>query len=362
VKIVVVAGARPNFVKIAPLMREMRRRRGIEPILVHTGQHYNPNMSDDFFKDLEISAPDYNLGVGSGSHATQTARIMLAFEEVCAKERPDLVLVVGDVNSTLAGALTAKKLGIKVAHVEAGLRSFDRAMPEEINRLLTDAIADYLFVTEESGLKNLRREGVGKEKVFFVGNVMIDTLVRNLGKIRDSHFAGELGLRERGFVVVTLHRPTNVDSEVKLRGILRALGAVRRTVVWPVHPRTRANLARFGLLSASKKNGNLHLIEPLGYMQFLSLVARAAAVVTDSGGIQEETTYLKVPCLTLRENTERPVTMTLGTNVLVGTDPRRIVPALAAALKAKRRSRIPPLWDGHAAERIVSILLREARR
>jgi UDP-N-acetylglucosamine 2-epimerase (non-hydrolysing) len=361
-RILNVVGARPNFVKIAPLMREMRRRRGIEPILVHTGQHYDANMSDDFFKDLEIPVPDYNLGVGSGSHATQTARIMLAFEEVCAKERPDLVLVVGDVNSTLASALVAKKLGIRVAHVEAGLRSFDRTMPEEINRLLTDAIADYLFVTEESGLKNLRREGVGKEKVFFVGNVMIDTLVQNLGKIRDSRFAEELGLREREFIVVTLHRPTNVDSEERLRGILRALGNVRRTVIWPVHPRTRANMERFDLLSAPKKNGNLRLIEPLGYMQFLSLVARAAAVVTDSGGIQEETTYLRVPCLTLRENTERPVTMTLGTNVLVGTDPRRIAPALAAALKAKRRPRIPPLWDGHAAERIVSILLREARR
>jgi len=365
-----VVGTRPNFIKIASVMEAMRRSSALQPLLVHTGQHYDERMSQLFFRDLGIPEPDLNLGVAAGSHAEQTGRIMIEFEKVLLRERPDLVLVVGDVNSTLACALTAAKLQIPVAHVEAGLRSFDRTMPEEINRLLTDRISDYLFVSERSGVDNLRREGVEEEKIFFVGNVMIDTLLRNRERAAQSTILGDLGLVPREYLVLTLHRPSNVDKPETLRGILEALREIQAEwpILFPVHPRTRSRLAELGLtedptppLPAGREGAlaampNLRLIEPLGYLDFLQLMAEARVVLTDSGGIQEETTVLGVPCVTLRENTERPVTLTEGTNVLAGTDPARIVEETKKAAQAERMARQPALWDGKAAERIVKVL------
>ena len=360
-KIINIVGTRPNFMKVAALMRAYRAWPSIQPVLVHTGQHYDERMSDLFFRQLGIPEPDINLGVGSGSHACQTAEVMRAFEPVLLTEEPQAVLVVGDVNSTIACGLVAAKLGVKVVHVEAGLRSFDRSMPEEINRVLTDAISDLLFCTEHSGVENLLREGVAKEKVFLVGNLMIDTLLANLEKARQTPILDQLGARPRQYGVLTLHRPSNVDDPAVLGQLLQAIEEVQRDlkIVFPVHPRTRKTLAGPELASRMARMKNVQLVDPLGYLEFLHLVSQARIVLTDSGGIQEETTILKVPCLTLRENTERPITVEMGTNRLVGTDPAKIIQAFADCMAGGTTPRVPPLWDGQAAGRIVEILGRQ---
>jgi UDP-N-acetylglucosamine 2-epimerase (non-hydrolysing) len=356
VKIVAVAGARPNFMKIAPLMWEMKKRAGLDAYLVHTGQHYDQKMSQLFFEELHIPQPDIDLGVGSASHAVQTAEVMKRFEPVVVEQRPDAVVVVGDVNSTIACALTAVKLGVRVAHVEAGLRSFDRTMPEETNRVLTDAISHWLFVSEPSGSVNLRREGIPDERIHFVGNVMIDTLLACRDLSARSTILGDLGLKERGYAVLTLHRPANVDDSAVLLDIRKALEYIQRElpIVFPVHPRTRKALEGKGF----DQLANLRLIEPVGYLDFMKLTAQARLVLTDSGGVQEETTVLGIPCLTLRNNTERPVTIERGTNTLVGLDPDRIISAAMRTLGAPPRAgHVPELWDGQAARRIVDILM-----
>jgi UDP-N-acetylglucosamine 2-epimerase (non-hydrolysing) len=360
VKIINVCGARPNFMKVAPLMRAFAARPGIDARVVHTGQHYDQTMSQAFFDDLGLPRPDVNLEVGSASHAIQTALIMQCFEPVLEQERPDAVLVVGDVNSTLACALVAVKLGIPTIHVEAGLRSFDRSMPEEINRLLTDAIADLLFVTEPSGVANLRREGVDPARIHLVGNVMIDTLRAHQKLAARSNILERLELRAGDYGVVTLHRPTNVDDPRVFGGICEALEQIQRStpLVFPVHPRTRGNLERNGLLARMQRMDQLRLTEPLGYLDFLKLMSTAAVVLTDSGGIQEETTVLGVPCLTLRENTERPITIEQGTNQLVGLDPARILAGYRRVREGTIEHRIPELWDGRAGERIADIIVR----
>jgi UDP-N-acetylglucosamine 2-epimerase (non-hydrolysing) len=349
-KIVTVAGARPNFMKVAPILAALRRRSGATTLLVHTGQHYDQAMSGNFLRDLGIPEPDTNLEVGSGSHAEQTGRTMIAFERFCSVQHPDCVIVVGDVNSTVACAITAKKLGITVAHVEAGLRSRDMSMPEEINRLCTDCISDLLFTTDEIANENLRREGVPESRIRFVGNTMIDTLYAQIGRALSTPLPD--GLCERQYAVLTLHRPSNVDQPETLSRILCAIASIceRIPIIFPVHPRTRGRLNGFN-------HPNLTLVEPLSYQPFLGLVARSRMVLTDSGGIQEETTVLGVPCITMRPNTERPITCEVGTNVLVGDDPRRIREAAVAVFENRLRShRIPEKWDGHAAERIVGAL------
>lgn len=367
--VMLVAGARPNFMKVGPLFhalsgrKESARKAGVDlrVSIVHTGQHYDPNMSDIFFRELGMPAPDRYLNVGSGSHAEQTAKIMIAFEAVLLADRPELVVVVGDVNSTLACSLTAKKLGIRVAHVEAGLRSFDTEMPEEINRKLTDAISDLLFVTEESGAKNLRNEGIPDERVFLVGNVMIDTLKRNLSRIEDGSFSPSPPVAafcngKTRYGVLTLHRPSNVDSREALSPLWGALSEVARTlpILFSVHPRTRERIMSFGL----PENG-IAMIDPVGYLDMLFAVKGAAIVLTDSGGLQEETTALGVHCVTIRENTERPITVEQGTNYLVGTDPEAILAASGQILSGRgKKGTVPALWDGRAAERIADILLR----
>ena len=359
-KIINVVGARPNFVKIAPLLLEMRKRSEIDPVLVHTGQHYDDQLSKVFFRQMGIPEPDINLEVGSGSHAWQTGEILKRIEPILLEHSPDLVLVVGDVNSTIAAALVAVKLGICVAHVEAGLRSFDRAMPEEVNRVLTDALAEYLFVTEEDAVENLLREGRPRESIFLVGNVMIDALRQSLPLAQLSKIVEELGLMRDGgfcpFAVLTLHRPSNVDSVEMLGSLMNTVEAVaeRLPIVFPVHPRTQKML--FGL--GNRIHPRVMVIPPLGYLDFLCLLSRAKLVLTDSGGIQEETTALSVPCLTLREGTERPVTVADGTNEIVGRDPKKILNAVNAVLAGKwKMGHLPKLWDGHAAERIVELLL-----
>jgi UDP-N-acetylglucosamine 2-epimerase (non-hydrolysing) len=404
-RILSVVGARPNFMKVAPLHRAFERWSAVvEHQIVHTGQHYDAAMSDAFFQDLSMPEPAYFLAAGGGSHAEQTAKIMLAFERVCLEARPALVLVVGDVNSTIACTLTAKKLGIPVAHVEAGLRSFDRTMPEELNRLATDALCDYAFVTEQSGVDNLLREGWQAEtsastdpqpavspmprmpqmpQMFFVGNTMIDSLHHALPAAKAASVLDELALRERRYILATLHRPSNVDDKTQLAALL---GVLRETaerhdlcVVFPVHPRTRKQIVEFGLQSdlqgetqnAAKTGERLILLEPQGYIRFLALMMNATLVLTDSGGVQEETTALGVPCLTLRTSTERPVTCTLGTNVLVQPNASAAQAAIELALEKKegaeklenlerlgKRDAVPPLWDGHAAERIAAVLVR----
>jgi UDP-N-acetylglucosamine 2-epimerase (non-hydrolysing) len=357
-RIVNIVGARPNFMKMAPLLREMRRHPEIAATLVHTGQHYDDRMAGQFFRDLDLAHPDISLDVGSGSHAYQTAEVMKRLEPVLERIRPHVVVVVGDVNSTLAGAVTAAKLCISVAHVEAGLRSFDRAMPEEINRLLTDAISEYLFVTEESGRENLLREGVDSRKIHLVGNVMIDSLEQCRPVWERSDVVTRLGLAQDDYGVVTLHRPSNVDDPAILRGLVKALAEIGRRLplVFPVHPRTRSRLEAMDI-GAEWGRVNTRWVEPLGYLDFVGLVARSRLVLTDSGGLQEETTALGIPCLTLREQTERPITVTQGTNHIVGTWPDRIVSEATRVLGEPRlRVARPPLWDGRAAERIVAIL------
>lgn len=356
-----VVGARPNFMKLAPLARAAARRSGVRHVIVHTGQHYDAEMSDTFFAELGIPRPDHNLEVGSGSHAAQTALIMQRFEPVCIGAAPDAVLVYGDVNSTVAAALVAAKLGFKVAHVEAGLRSRDWTMPEEINRVVTDRLADLLFAPSRDGVLNLRAEGVPAERVHLVGNIMIDTLVALLPQARRAGTAGRLGVGDRRFVFVTLHRPNNVDEAATLRGLLDTLGelSAQVPVLFPVHPRTRARINDLGW--APPSHAALRLLDPLPYIETLSLVERAGLVITDSGGLQEETSYLGVPCLTVRPSTERPITCEQGTNRLVKAERAAILGAAREAL-AEGRSEPRPIerWDGHTAERILEVLLGEA--
>ncbi|MBW2385397.1 MAG: UDP-N-acetylglucosamine 2-epimerase (non-hydrolyzing) [Deltaproteobacteria bacterium] len=360
IRVLAVAGARPNFMKIAPLMRELCARPGFTPFLVHTGQHYDAAMSESFFRDLGIPEPDANLGVGSGSHAEQTGHVLIKIEALLQEQQPDVVLVVGDVNSTLAATLAAVKLQIPVAHVEAGLRSGDREMPEELNRILTDAVSTWLFTTEEAGDRNLEREGVAAERIHCVGNVMIDTVFSNLERARKLDTLSRLDLEAGGYALLTLHRPSNVDDATKLRALFGALETIHREipVVFPVHPRTTAAIEdRLG-----GARPVLQLMEPLGYLDFLQLMAEAKLVLTDSGGIQEETTALGVPCLTLRENTERPVTVSEGTNTIVGGDPETILREARCVLDGHGKvGRTPRLWDGHAAVRIVDVLERDLR-
>jgi len=358
-KVVNVCGARPNFMKIAPLMRAYRAHDNLEPMLVHTGQHYDEKLSALFFGELQIPEPDLNLEVGSASHAAQTAQIMIRFEPVLLKHQPDWVVVVGDVNSTIACALVAKKLGVRVAHVEAGLRSFDRDMPDEIKRLLTDAISDLLFVSEPSGLENLKREGVSQEKIYFVGNVMIDTLKANLKRAEQSVILEKLHLEPGHYNAVTLHRPSNVDNAEALSRIADALEVIQDDLptVFPIHPRTYRNVDRLGLADRFNSMRRLRIVEPMGYLDFLKLMSKAAVMLTDSGGIQEETTILGVWCLTLRENTERPITLTSGTNTLVGSDAAGIVSAYRRCRAAPAIDPpVPEKWDGRAAERIAQVL------
>lgn len=356
IQISAIVGARPNFVKMAPILEEAGHRALFQCRLIHTGQHYSPQMSAAFFDELGIPAPDVNLDIGSGSHTAQTAGVMLRLETEFIERRPDLVLVVGDVNSTIAAALVASKLGIPVAHVEAGLRSFDRSMPEETNRLVTDVLSDYLFASEPSGVANLVAEGISKKKIFLVGNVMIDTLVKFRDKAARTGVLERLGLKSRGYAVATLHRPSNVDGMERLASLVKMLTELARhlPVVFPVHPRTRERMEGAGL-----RERGLILTEPLGYLEFLRLTSEARLVLTDSGGIQEETTILQVACLTMRENTERPITIEQGTNRLVGTDPARILQAALDALDALPRALAPPeFWDGKASTRILDVLER----
>lgn len=359
-QIIIVAGARPNFIKIAPLMKEFNKFRDYCNVkLVHTGQHYDYEMSEVFFRNLNIPKPDIYLNIGPGSHAMQTAKIMTAFEEVVLKEKPALVVVVGDVNSTLACSLVASKLNIKIAHVEAGLRSFDRTMPEEINRIVTDSISDYLFVSETSGIKNLRREGVNSEKVHFVGNIMIDTLFANMQAINKSKILDSLSLTRKKYCAMTLHRPSNVDSKETLSEIFKIVNSISQqmTIVYPVHPRTKKMIEQHDFLVKFEGLDNLIMTEPAGYIDFIKLVKESCFVLTDSGGIQEETTVLRVPCLTMRENTERPATVKEGTNILVGRDKGRIISAVNKILQKKwKNGEVPQFWDGKTAERIIEVL------
>ncbi|MFA6550667.1 MAG: UDP-N-acetylglucosamine 2-epimerase (non-hydrolyzing) [Candidatus Gracilibacteria bacterium] len=360
IKIICVCGARPNFMKIAPIMRAFNNNGRFTTLLVHTGQHYDEKMSKSFFDELEIPKPDVNLEVGSGSHAVQTAEVMKRFEPVVLDFKPDYVLVVGDVNSTIACGLVAVKLGVKLIHVEAGLRSFDRTMPEEINRVLTDAISDLLFVTEQSGIDNLKNEGANSDKVHFVGNVMIDTLLANKEKAENSDILEKLNLEKKKYAVITLHRPSNVDDMDNLSKIISAFEVIQNNLklVFPIHPRTKKNMENTGLKARVDAMNNLILLEPVGYLDFLKLTANAAIVITDSGGIQEETTILGVPCMTLRENTERPVTVTEGTNCLVHIETEDILKhyKVIKASNFVTNGRIPKFWDGNAADRIVKIL------
>ena len=359
-RILNIVGARPNFMKIAPIHREMQKaENGIEPILIHTGQHYDERMSKFFFDDLNMPKPDEFLGVGSGSHAEQTARVMVEFEKVCLTYKPDLVLVVGDVNSTMACSITAKKLWIPVAHVEAGLRSFDREMPEEINRLATDAISDILFVSERNGEINLNNEGVDPAKMHYVGNVMIDSLINFMQKAEQSDILHQQQLTEDNFVLVTLHRPSNVDDAHNFAKILDAFEEISRdiSIVFPIHPRAKKNLETFGLAEKAKAMKNLLLLPPLGYLDFIQLEKKCKFVITDSGGLQEETTYLGKPCLTVRENTERPITVQIGTNEIVGMDTEKLTRYAKAIMNGEwKKGEIPKYWDGKTAERIVKIL------
>ncbi len=362
-KIACVVGARPNFMKMAPIIDALKAHRTVTPLLVHTGQHYDAAMSKVFFEDLGMPVPDLFLGVGSGSHSEQTARVMVEFDKVVVAERPDFILVVGDVNSTLAASLVAAKHLVPLGHVEAGLRSFDRTMPEEINRMVTDILSDLLFTTSEDAEENLLREGVDRAKIRFVGNVMIDSLLTHREAARRSQSVEQFGLTPKKYVLVTLHRPSNVDERGALEPLVHVLGRLsrERAVLFPMHPRTRARITEFGLEDALAAYPGLRPADPLGYLDFMRLLDDSELVLTDSGGIQEETTVLGVPCLTLRPNTERPITITHGTNRLVGTEPADILAAgLEALASPPPAGKVPPLWDGHAAERIAAILAERA--
>lgn len=369
-KLILVAGARPNFMKIAPILRALEKYPEIKPVLVHTGQHYDDNMSGSFFRELAIREPDYYLNAGSGSHAAQTANIMIHFEKVCLNEKPDMVIVVGDVNSTIAAGLVAKKLNIMLAHVEAGLRSGDRSMPEEINRCATDAISDLFFTTEPEGSNNLKKEGISEGKICYVGHVMIDNLFFQLSQLvgaEESLSTYKIKQQiKRPFICMTLHRPSNVDNKAVLEGLLKVISelSAKAPVIFPCHPRTRKMIETFGLqnyLSSVPSDGpierGIYCLNPLGYNEFLYLWRDCGLLLTDSGGLQEESTALKIPCITLRENTERPVTATIGSNEIAGTDPEKILLLGQNALSGNwKKSRIPDLWDGNASQRIAEIL------
>jgi UDP-N-acetylglucosamine 2-epimerase (non-hydrolysing) len=352
-----VVGARPNYMKIAPVMDALRSETRLRQVLINTGQHYDEAMAGGFLKELQLPAPDRDLGVGSASHAVQTAKVMMAFEEICVADRPDLVVVVGDVNSTMAASLVAAKLGIPIAHVEAGLRSFDRTMPEEINRIVTDRLADLLLTPSRDGNENLKAEGTPEEKIHLVGNVMIDTLNRHLALATLERVRDRIPVGDGPYAVLTLHRPSNVDEPHTFGSIVRAVRdvAARMPVVFPVHPRTRNRLREFDL--ESQLDGTI-LTEPLGYIDFLALTSHARLILTDSGGLQEESTALGIPCLTLRENTERPVTVTHGTNRVVGTQTADIMNGVERALDSTMTKQIPELWDGRAAERVAAVIGR----
>ena len=364
-KIILVAGARPNFMKIAPLIRAIKKHNShnklstIQFKLIHTGQHYDHEMSKTFFNDLNIPEPDVYLNVGSGTHAEQTGKIMIMLEKFLLKDKPDYVIVVGDVNSTLAGALTSAKLHIPIAHIEAGLRSYDRKMPEEINRLITDAISDYLFTTTEEADKNLKKEGISEEKIYFVGDVMVDNLLFNLKKAQGSNITEKLGLNAK-YAILTLHRPSNVDKKENLKNIFQALNKISQKIpiIFPIHPRTKKKIEKFNL--SSYIDTKIKLINPLGFLDFLKLMQEARFVMTDSGGIQEETTVLKIPCLTLRNTTERPITITYGTNVLCGNEPKKIIKEAEKIIKGEKK-KVKPLkfWDGKTADRIIKILVKK---
>jgi UDP-N-acetylglucosamine 2-epimerase (non-hydrolysing) len=355
--IVHVIGARPNYMKMAPLIEALRAGSPFRQVLVNTGQHYDDLMARSFVRDLALPTPDYDLGVGSASHAVQTAKVMMAFEEVCLAERPDLVMVVGDVNSTMAASLVAAKLMIPVAHVEAGLRSNDRTMPEEINRIVTDRLSDLLLTPSPDGNDNLLAEGVPAEKIHLVGNIMIDSLLRHLPMASLDRVRNRIDVSDGAFAVLTLHRPSNVDEPVVLQRILSAVRTIasRLPVVFPVHPRTRQRMHDFGLDGSL---ANVVVTDPLGYIDFLSLTSHARLILTDSGGLQEESTALGIPCLTLRENTERPITVTHGTNQIVGTDTAAILAGFERALSPTAPAQRPELWDGRTAERIVNVVSR----
>ncbi len=360
-KIILVVGARPNFIKGAPLYRAFAKYQNrVTPLICHTGQHFDKKMSKIFFKELEMPEPDFYLGICRGSHAEQTAKIMIEFEKIAVNEKPDMLIVFGDVNSTMACSLVASKLNIPVSHVEAGLRSFDRKMPEEINRILTDVIADYLFVTERSGLQNLRKEGISDSRIFFTGNIMIDSVVHYMPKIDKSNVLNHLKINKFDYILATFHRPSNVDSKdyvSKLIDLLNIL-ALRKKIVFPIHPRTYKNLERFNLLS--KLNENIINTEPIGYINFLALIKNAQLIITDSGGIQEESTYLGIQCITLRDNTERPVTIDIGTNHLIGTDLNRALLVANEILDGNiKTGQIPKFWDGKTSSRITKIILQK---
>ena len=366
-KIISVVGARPNFMKMAPVHKEFVKQsaissqQSVQHLICHTGQHYDEKMSKVFFEDLELPKPDFYLGVGSGSHAMQTAKVMIEFEKVLIREKPDLVMVYGDVNSTVACSLVAAKMGIKIAHVESGLRSFDRAMPEEINRIVTDHLADYLFVTEKSGIENLKNEGINGNKTFLVGNTMIDSLVHYLHKAKKSDVLRTYNLQPTNYILVTLHRPSNVDNEENVKQVFNLLNKLseKRKIIFPVHPRTVKVVEKLGISVCA----NLILTEPIGYIDFLSLMKNAELVITDSGGLQEETTYLGTQCITVRDNTERPVTVEVGTNQLIGTDLKKVEESAIDVLNGNRKAgNVPELWDGKVAERIKKIILSEAER
>ena len=360
-KILSVVGTRPNFIKISSLVKEIKNN-NIQHTLVHTGQHYDREMSKLFFDDLKLQKPDFNLGVGSGTYGQQIGRIIMDIEPIMIREQPDIVIVVGDVNSTFVGALVAKQLGFKVAHVEAGLRSFDMSMPEEINRILTDRISDFLFTTEESANSNLLNEGIPKDKIHFVGNVMIDTLLEHKKKSHNSKILEKLKITKKDYCTATIHRPSNVDNKKSFEKIISIINKIQKNfkVVFPIHPRTQKNLEIFGLEKTMGNMKNLVVTEPLGYLDFISLMDNSKFVVTDSGGIQEETTMLGVPCVTLRKNTERPVTLNEGTNMLVSTDQNKIITICKAIIQDRKvKGKIPKFWDGKSSKRIIKILLKE---
>ena len=359
IKILNIVGARPNFMKIAPIHRLMKISENFDPLLLHTGQHYDQKMSKIFFDDLEMPEPQIYLGVGSGSHAEQTGRVMIELEKIVMELNPDLILVVGDVNSTLAASLVASKLHVPIAHVEAGLRSFDRNMPEEINRIVTDSVADLLLVTEKSGETNLVNEGVPQSKIHFVGNVMIDSLLHFRQKAQNSKILEQLNLVEQPYSLVTLHRPSNVDSQKSFSNILDAFNEIEKKIpiIFPIHPRTKKMIEQLGFGKKIENMKNLKMTDPLGYLDFLNIMQSAKFLLTDSGGIQEETTVLGIPCITMRENTERPVTVELGTNVIVGMNTEKIINESSKILSGTfKKGQIPPLWDGKAATRIIEII------
>jgi len=363
-KVVNIVGARPNFVKISPLMHAMQKSSFIEPVLLHTGQHYDYNMSESFFKELDIPKPDVYLGVGSASHGKQVAKIMNKFDDFCEEHNPDLVLVVGDVNSTMACSLVAVKRHIKVAHVEAGIRSFDRGMPEEVNRIVTDSVADLLLPPSKDAIENLKKEGHTDDKIFLVGNIMIDTLLKQQSKIQKSEIPNQLDLTTKEYALLTLHRPSNVDNVTELTNIIDAIENIQQKikVVFPVHPRTKSKIEEFGLSTRIDGMKNFILTDPLGYADFGKLVYDSRFVLTDSGGIQEETTVYKIPCITLRENTERPITVWEGTNELAGSNTGLIVEYADKILDNNwKTGKVPELWDGKTSERIVDVLTKIAK-